>query len=52
MTPLQREFLLEVLRSAKAEIEAMEETYDDYVASGHLIDQLDEAIITLAGEDE
>jgi hypothetical protein len=41
--------VLEALKSAKAEIEAMEDTYHDYVAAGHLLEQIDEAIDLVKG---
>lgn len=42
--------VLESLKGAKAEIEAMEFTYDDYCPSGKLMDQIDEAIKFLETE--
>lgn len=41
---------LEALRTARCEIEAMEETYDDYAASDRLINQLKEGERILAAE--
>lgn len=49
MTDIERQFLIEALRSAKRELEEMEETYDDYVVTGHLMDQIDAAIAILGG---
>ena len=44
MIMTKREILLclEALRTARCEIEAMEETFDDYAASDRLINQLKE----------
>lgn len=50
MNPHKAELIEEALRSALAEIEAMEGTYDDYVASGKLIEQLEEAIALIEEE--
>jgi hypothetical protein len=49
MTREEQEFVTEVLRSAKVEIEAMEDTFHEYVASGHLLEQLEEAIRIMGG---
>lgn len=49
MTLTEYELVLEALKGAKSEITAMEDTYDDYVAAGKLLEQLDEAIEILEG---
>lgn len=38
------ELVRETLRACWAEIEAMQDTYDDYVAAGHLEEQVHEAL--------
>lgn len=43
------EYVLEVLRSCWAELEAMESTYDDYAVAGHLAEQVEIAIELLEG---
>lgn len=50
MTPRDLDFVLEVLRACKSELTAMEDTYDEYVVSGHLMDQIDEAIELVEGQ--
>jgi hypothetical protein len=41
--------VLEALKSCWSEIEAMESTYEDYVASGRLAEQVEAAITILEG---
>jgi len=41
------ELVLEALKGCWAEIEAMEGTYEDYVTSGHLEEQVEYAIHAL-----
>ena len=36
--------ILEALKTAHEEITAMEQTYDDYVSTGRLVEQLESAI--------
>lgn len=50
MTKTELQFVVEVLKSCRAEFVAMEDTYDDYVVSGPLLEELDEAITILEGE--
>lgn len=50
MTPREADFVIEVLRACKAELGAMEDTYEEYVVSGHLMEQLDEAIDIVEGQ--
>lgn len=50
MTPREADFVIEVLRACKAELEAMEGTYEEYAVSGHLMEQLDEAIDIVEGQ--
>jgi len=40
-------YLLETLRSCKVEIEAVEDEFEEYVCSGHLVDQIEEGIAML-----
>lgn len=49
MTEAEWDIVTEALKSAKVEIEAMEDTYADYVASGHLLEQLEQAIEIMEG---
>ena len=49
LTEEQIEFVVEALRGAQSEISAMETTYDDYVSSGDLLEQLEEAIEIMEG---
>jgi len=46
---LDLRYILEALRSAKVELEAVEDTFGDYTPSGHLFDQLEEAIELVEG---
>jgi hypothetical protein len=44
MNSRKAEQVLEALRAAQTEIEAMEDSYEDYVAAGHLIEQIEDAV--------
>jgi len=49
MNEPERLHVLEALKSALSELSAMEETYDDYVTTGDLLDQIEEAITIVEG---
>lgn len=44
LTKSEVEWLLEVVRSAYTELEAVEASYGDYAASGDLMDSMEQAI--------
>lgn len=50
MTPRDSDFVSEVLKACKSELSAMEDTYDEYVVSGHLMEQIEEAIRIVEGQ--